>query len=59
MLDLWSIRGICCDANRRQESNRGEETKVDLIVRKMRRYDMKVIGLQETKWFGCDVYDVA
>ena len=59
MLDLWWIRGIYCDASRRQESHRGEERKVDLIVREMRRYYMKVVGLQETKWFGCDVYDVA
>ena len=45
--------------SRRQDSHRGEERKVDLIVREMRRYDMKVVGLKETKWFGCDVYDVA
>ena len=25
----------------------------------MKRYDMKVVGLQETKWFGNKVYDVS
>ena len=38
---------------------RGENRKVDLIVTEVKRYNVKVIGLQETKWFGCDVYDVA
>ncbi len=33
--------------------DRGEERKVDLIVREMRRYNVKV-----TKWFGSEVYRV-
>ena len=33
--------------------------KVDSIVREMKRYNMKVVGLHETKWFGCDICDVA
>ena len=32
--------------------------KVDLIVEEMKRYDVKVTALQETKWFGCEVYQV-
>ena len=61
----WNVRSIVdtegsiAIASRRQDSHRGEERNVDLIVREMRRYDMKVVGLQETKWLGCDVYDVA
>ena len=45
--------------SRRQDSCSREERNVKLIVRETRRYDMKVVGLQETKFLGCDVYDVA
>ena len=25
----------------------------------MKRYSVKMVSLQETKWFGCEAYDVA
>ena len=31
---------------------------VDLFVRELERYAIKVAALQETKWFGSNVYDV-
>ena len=37
---------------------RGEDRKVDLIEMELKRYDMKVAALQETKWFGSEVYQV-
>ena len=46
-------------ASRRQDKRRGEDRKVDWIVRELKRYNVKVAGLQETKWFGNDVYDVS
>ena len=61
----WNVRsmvdteGSLAIASRRQDGQRGEDRKVDLVVREMKRYNVKVAGLQETKWFGCDVYDVA
>lgn len=64
-IGTWNVRsmvdteGTVAIASRRQDGQRGEERKVDLIVREMKRYNVKVVGLQETKWFGCDVYDVA
>lgn len=36
----------------------GENRKIDLIVRELDRYDVKVAALQETKWFGSEVYKV-
>ena len=39
--------------------DKGEDRKVDLIVQDMRRYNVKVTALQETKWFGSEVYRVA
>ena len=35
---------------------RGEDRKVDLIEMELKRYDVKVAALQETKWFGSEVY---
>ena len=61
----WNVRsmvdteGTASIASRRQDGQRGKERKVDLIVSETKRYNVKVVGLQETKWFGCDVYDVA
>ena len=52
------IEGTVAIASGRQDGQRGEERKVDLIVREMKRHNVKVVGLQETKWFGCDVYGV-
>ena len=46
-------------ASRRQVKRRGEDREVDWIVREMKRYSVKVVGLQETKWFGNEVYDVS
>ena len=40
------------------DGQRGEQRKVDLIMNEMKRYGMKVAALQETKWFGCEVYQV-
>ena len=32
------------------------ERKLDLLVRELRRYQVSVAGIQETKWFGNDVH---
>ena len=35
---------------------RGEDRKVDQVVCELSRYEVVVGALQETKWFGCEVY---
>ena len=45
-------------ANQRADGQRGEDRKVDQIVCELERYDIVVGALQETKWFGCEVYKV-
>lgn len=35
-----------------------EDRRVDLVVRELRRYDVKVAALQETLWFSSAVYHV-
>ena len=41
-----------------QGTERGEERKVDQVVCELARYDVIVGALQETKWFGCGLYEV-
>ena len=37
---------------------RGEDRKVDQVVCELDRYGVVVGALQETKWFGSEVYEV-
>ena len=34
------------------------DRKVDLLVKELRRYRVGVAGMQETKWFGKDVWEI-
>ena len=56
MRSLVDTEGLVEIASSR--GDRGEDRKVDLIVREMRRYNVKVTALQETQWFGSEVYRV-
>ena len=54
-LGTWNVRSMidtvgCIEIpSRQQDGQRGEDRKVDLIVDELRRYKIKVAGLQETK----------
>ena len=58
----WNVRsmvdteGSVAVASQRGET--GEERKVDQIVYELARYRVVVGALQETKWFGCETYEV-
>ena len=60
----WNVRSMVDTdgpvevASAKVDGQRGEQRKVDLIVNEMKRYGVKVATLQETKWFGCEVYQV-
>ena len=41
-----------------QQSQRGEDCKIDKIVFELIRYGVSLEALQETKWFGDNVYEV-
>ena len=41
-----------------QNAKRGEDRKVDQVVCNLERYGVMVAALQETKWFGCEIYEV-
>ena len=61
-LSTWNIRSMV-DTNGPVEvasqCGRGESRKVDQIVHVLGQYDIKIAALQEIKWFGSDVYQVA
>ena len=65
LVGTWNVRsvldavGSLAIASRKQNGQRGEDRQVDMVVRELKRYNVKVADLQETKWFKCDVYDVA
>ena len=45
-------------AAQRPGGQRGEDRKIDLIIHELARYKVSVGALQETKWFGNEVYRV-
>ena len=60
-LGSWNVRSMVDTEGQEIANSRGDrgKTGIDLIVREMRRYNVKVTALQETKWFGSEVYRVA
>ena len=40
------------------EMSEPEDRRIDLVIRELKRYNIKVAALQETKWFGNAVYHV-
>ena len=63
-LGTWNVRsmvdtvGTIEVASQRADGRRGEERKVDQIVCELERYGVVVGALQETRWFGSEVYKV-
>ena len=45
-------------ARRSAEKHQAEDRRIDLVIRELRRYQVLVAALQETKWFGNKVYHV-
>ncbi len=60
----WNVRSLLDAEGPVETARRGidawkaEDRRADLVVRELDRYNMKVVGLQETKWFGEAVYQV-
>ena len=55
---MVDIEGSVDVASQRVDGQRGEDRKVDQIVFELERYHIVVVALQETEWFGCEVYEV-
>ena len=61
----WNVRILvesCGDlrvCRKRQllgEKSEGVDRKLDLLVKVLRRYGVSIAGIQETRWFGKDVW---
>ena len=50
---------ICRSRPQRQvpRDSNAVDGKLDLLVKELRRYSVSVAGIQETKWFGKDVWE--
>lgn len=59
----WNVRSMVdtagCVEVASCHAGRGEDCKVDLVISEQARYVIVVGALQETKWFGNEVYEVA
>ena len=60
----WNVRSlvetsgdcrVCC-SRRVAYGNTGVERKLDLLVKELARYRISIAGIQETKWFGSDIW---
>jgi len=54
----WTLRVQVEVASQRSDGQRGEDRKVDQVVYALGRYGVVVGALQETKWFGNEIYEV-
>ena len=60
----WNVRSLLDNegsietARQGSERDGNEDRRIDLVLRELGRYGIKVAALQETKWFGNAVYHV-
>ncbi len=58
MRSMLDAEGSVEVARQGRNAVQAEERRVDLVVRELNRYSVKVAALQETKWLGCATYRV-
>ena len=52
MRSLVDNEGTVKTARLSSEKSESEDRRIDLVIRELDRYDIKVAALQETKWFS-------
>ena len=63
-LGSWNVRslvdveGAVETAKQGAETKQAEDWRIDLVARELDRYCVSVAGLQETRWFGNEIYEV-
>ena len=55
---LFDSEGPVETARQGGDTAQGEDCRIDQVVMELNRYNVKVAALQETKWFGNDMYGV-
>ena len=69
VIGSWNVRSLveslgdghifqkrCVVNSTRKEKSGSVDRKLDLVVQELRRYGVSIAGIQESKWFGCDVW---
>ena len=46
---------VCC-SRRVAYGDTGVERKLDILVKELARYHISIVGIQEIKWFGSDIW---
>ena len=60
----WNVRSLIDNegtvetARMSSEVSESEDRRIDLVIRELNQYNIKVATLQETKWFGNAVYHI-
>ena len=62
-LGPWNIRSLVdcegpVETARQRTANESDNKRIDLVIRELKRCQVVVAGLQETKWFGNAMYKV-
>lgn len=63
-LGTWNVRSLVDNegsvetARISAEVAEPEDRRIDLVIRELDRYNIKVAALQETRWFGGNIYHV-
>ena len=55
---MLDVEGSVETARQGRDTAHAQERKVDLVVRELDRYAIKIAALQETKWLGSNTYSV-
>ena len=62
----WNVRWLVeasddcwiCRAHSTTHDGLAVERKLDLLVNELKHYSISIIGIQETKWFGYDIWPI-
>ena len=63
-LGTWNVQSLLESggpvetARQRSDIREAEDRCIDLVIRELKRYNIKIAAIQETKWFGSSVYQV-
>lgn len=58
MRSLLDAEGPVETARQGRDIENGEDRRIDLVIRELDWYNVKVAALQETKWMGNNVYQI-
>ena len=57
LVEASGDRWICCARNTTHDGP-GVERKLDLLVNELKHYSISIADIQETKWFGSNIWPI-